>query len=95
MSTAVDILALIASGSAGAVVHRAWADFGAYLQGHKAEVDAAADELVNRGIDVLAEVAVSSKDSNVVHATVSVPAATSAVESSKTADVPADGEVAS
>jgi hypothetical protein len=85
LDTIVTVLTGVAGTGLGAVAHRAWVDFGVYLRGNRTEVERVVDEAVNRGIDVLAQMPPSPRDST---GAVSAPEA----ESVKTASVPATGE---
>jgi hypothetical protein len=80
VNTTVEVLTGLAGTGVGAVIHRFWQDAVEYLADHKPEVNRAVDQIVDRGIDVLAEVPASPRDSSNVD------------ESVKTASVPATGE---
>lgn len=84
VNTTVEVLTGLAGTGVGAVVHRFWQDAVEYLADHKPEVNRAVDQIVDRGIDVLAEVPASPRDS-------SAPTPNSD-ESVKTASIPATGE---
>lgn len=84
VNTTVEVLTAVAGTGAGAVAHRFWQDLIEYLAGHRVRVEQVADEIVNRGIDVLAQVSTSPRDSSVQ--------APDPGESVKTASVPASGE---